>query len=213
MKDIAIYGAGGFGKEIACLIKRINNEEAIWNFIGFFDDGLEKGIDNNYGPILGGLNEINNWEKSLAIAIAIGNPDIIHKLVKMIVNPQIYYPNIVSPDLIYLDKDSVKLGIGNIISPRCLISCFVEIGDFNILNGYIVIGHDTKIGSYNVFMPSVNISGGVSIGNRNFMGVSSIILQYQKMGNHVRVGAGSVVMRKTQDNSLYIGNPAIKMKF
>lgn len=25
MKDIAIYGAGGFGREVACLIKRIND--------------------------------------------------------------------------------------------------------------------------------------------------------------------------------------------
>ena len=37
MKDIAIYGAGGFGKEVACLIKRINEQEPTWNLIGFFD--------------------------------------------------------------------------------------------------------------------------------------------------------------------------------
>lgn len=42
MKDIAIYGAGGFGREVACLIERINKarETPIWNFIGFFDDGI-----------------------------------------------------------------------------------------------------------------------------------------------------------------------------
>lgn len=36
MKDIAIYGAGGFGREVASLIKRINRIENQWNFVGFF---------------------------------------------------------------------------------------------------------------------------------------------------------------------------------
>ena len=41
MTDIAIYGAGGFGKEVACLIERLNARRSTWNFIGFFDDGKE----------------------------------------------------------------------------------------------------------------------------------------------------------------------------
>ncbi len=36
--NIAIYGAGGFGKEVACLIDRINDNGGKWNLIGFFDD-------------------------------------------------------------------------------------------------------------------------------------------------------------------------------
>lgn len=37
MRDIAVYGAGGFGCEIACLIKLVNESlrKARWNFIGF----------------------------------------------------------------------------------------------------------------------------------------------------------------------------------
>lgn len=47
MKDIAIFGAGGFGREVACLIKRINKIKPQWNFIGFFDDNEElKGTMN-----------------------------------------------------------------------------------------------------------------------------------------------------------------------
>ena len=54
MKDIAIYGAGGFGREVACMIKHINEsaDEPIWNLVGFFDDGKEKGSRNEYGPCL-----------------------------------------------------------------------------------------------------------------------------------------------------------------
>ncbi|MDR1459358.1 MAG: serine acetyltransferase, partial [Bacteroidales bacterium] len=46
MKDIAIYGAGGLGREIACLIRHINENEPTWNLIGFFDDGKAKGSSN-----------------------------------------------------------------------------------------------------------------------------------------------------------------------
>ena len=213
MKDIAICGAGGFGREVACLINIINENNPTWNFIGFFDENLEKGLTNEYGEILGGNNEINKWKNDLAIVIAIGSPIIINKVSRIITNPRIYFPNIIAPDFVMLDKNSFKMGKGNIIQIKCCNSCNVNIGDFNIFNGNNSIGHDTKIGSYNVFMPSVKISGGVEIGNRNFMGVSSVILQYLKMGDDVRVGAGSIIMRKTQDNTLYIGNPAVKMKF
>ena len=42
MKDIAIYGFGGYGREIASIIKCINTIEPTWNIIGFFDDDKDK---------------------------------------------------------------------------------------------------------------------------------------------------------------------------
>ena len=38
MRDIAIYGAGGLGREIACVLKKINMVTPTWNLLGFFDD-------------------------------------------------------------------------------------------------------------------------------------------------------------------------------
>ena len=44
---IAIYGAGGLGREIACVLKKINMVTPTWNLLGFFDDGeLFYKIDN-----------------------------------------------------------------------------------------------------------------------------------------------------------------------
>lgn len=59
VKDIAIFGAGGFGREVACLLRKINAVEPTWNFIGFYDDGLEKGSHVDYGEILGGIADLN----------------------------------------------------------------------------------------------------------------------------------------------------------
>ena len=63
MKDIAIYGAGGFGKEVACLINRINDKKPTWNLIGFFDDNpvLKGEMISHFGPCLGGMDELNAY--------------------------------------------------------------------------------------------------------------------------------------------------------
>lgn len=38
MKKIAIFGAGGFGREVATMIQQINFVDKKWTFIGFFDN-------------------------------------------------------------------------------------------------------------------------------------------------------------------------------
>lgn len=214
MKDIAIFGAGGFGREVACLINRINDrlDKPYWKIIGFFDDGLSCGTANEYGTVLGDICVLNEWDRPIAVVIAIGNPDILRKVAERIINPNVSFPNIIDPSVILLDPNNVSLGKGNIICANCMLSCNVTIGDFNIFNGYIPVGHDTVIGDYNVIMPTTNISGGVRIGNCNFFGVKSVVLQYITIGSNTRIGACSVVIRKTKDGFLYMGNPATMVK-
>lgn len=213
MKKIAIYGAGGFGREVACLIRIINEQSPEWELVGFFDDGIEKDTKNEYGVVLGGIDEVNSYPEELAIVIAIASPKIVEKIVGNITSSKIYYPNIISPDVMYLDRDNVKIGKGNIICSGSLLSCNVNLGNFNILNGFIPIGHDTQIGDFNSFMPAVKISGEVTIGNRNFFGVNSVVLQQIKIGNDTVVGANSLILRKTKDGMTYVGSPASIIKY
>lgn len=212
MKDMVIYGAGGFGREIACLLNLINEKTPEWNIIGFLDDNEAIwGTENKYGRVLGGADWLNQYNKPLAAAIAVGSPAAVTAIVAKINNHNISFPNIYAPSVTFLDKESLEIGHGNIFCTNCFISCNVKIGNFNLFNGYIPIGHDAKIGDYNVVMPSCNISGGVEMGNGNFLGVQSVVLQYIKIGNNTRIGANSVIMRKTKDGFLYIGNPAKRM--
>lgn len=213
MKKIAIYGAGGFGREVACLIRKINEQSSEWELIGFFDDGIEQGIKNEYGVVLGGIVEVNTFPEELAVVLAIASPKIVEKIVENITSSKIYYPNIISPDVTFLDKDNVSVGKGNIISFGCIISSNVTIGDFNIFNWAITIGHDVSIQNFNAFMPDVKISGEVSVGNKNFFGVNSTVLQQIHIGNETVIGASSLVLRKTKDGMTYVGNPASIIKY
>jgi sugar O-acyltransferase (sialic acid O-acetyltransferase NeuD family) len=213
MKKIAIYGAGGFGREVACLIQKINEKSPEWELIGFFDDGIVEGTQNEYGKVLGGIDQVNNYPEDLAIVIAIASPKIIEKIVGNITSSKISFPNIISPDVTFLDKNNFSIGKGNIISYHCVLSCNVHIGDFNIFNWAITIGHDVTIQNYNAFMPDVKISGEVNIGNKNFFGVNSTVLQQLQIGDETVIGASSLVLRKTKNGMTYVGNPASIIKY
>lgn len=212
MKDIAIYGAGGFGKEVACLIQRLNENSPSWNLIGFFDDNPElKGkMISHYATCLGGIDELNAYKGSLSVTISVGNPSLVRSIVEKITNPQVEFPNLIGRSFFIVDHETFHIGRGNIIQGPGAASCDVVIGDFNVLNGEVVLGHDVCIGSYNTFMPSSHISGEVQIGDGNFFGVNCVVLQQIKIGNNVRLGAGSTLMTKPKDGTLYIGVPAKK---
>ena len=212
MKDIFIYGAGGFGREIACLINRINKKKPEWNIVGFLDDGKPIGYRNEYGEVVGNIDFINSHLEEISVVFAIGNPNTLNKLTSSITNPKIAFPNVIDPDVLFLDEKNVHMGKGNVICAKCVVSCNVELGHFNLFNIGVGIGHDTKMGNCNVIMPNVNISGGVVISDQNFLGVKSTVLQYLKIGNKITLGANSLLIRNPKDNMLYMGSPAKKIE-
>jgi len=212
MNDIAIYGAGGFGHEVACIINAINKIRPTWNLIGFFDDGCAVGTSNYYGKIIGKMDTLNHFPERIAIVIAIASSKILEDLTSKITNHNLYFPNIIAPNNLFFDYESVVWGIGNVLGFGVRISCGVKIGNFNILNGCVSLGHDVDIGNHNVMQPETRISGGVFIGNNNFFGARSLVLQRLKIGNHTRIGVGSVIIRNTKDGTTYFGNPAKKIE-
>ena len=211
MKEIAIYGFGGFGHEVACLIEHINREEPTWKLIGFFDDGVEVGTECKYGKVLGNIDTLNAWDKPINVVIAIGNVKFLETVSSKITNPNVEFPNLIAPNCFFFDKESVVMGKGNIITFGCRMSCNIHIGDFNILNGCVSFGHDVVLGSYNVMFPETRISGQATIGDKNFFGARCFASQTIKIGNENRFGAGTFVLRKIKDGALYMGNPAKKV--
>lgn len=212
MKDILIYGFGGFGHEVACLIKHINKENAIWNIIGYIDDGVEVGTECKYGKVLGNIDTLNAWEKPVAVLIAIGNTKYLEIVSQKIANPNVEFPNIIASNVFFFDEESVAMGKGNIVTFGCRFSCNTRLGDFNVLNGNVSLGHDAVLGNYNIMFPETRISGQTTVGNRNFFGARTFVAQCLQIGNDCRFGAGAYILRKVKDGCLYMGNPAKKIE-
>lgn len=213
MKNIAIFGAGGFGREVKTIIDAINKEnENTYNFVGFFDDGFEKGILANDHPVLGGINEINECDEEISIVVCIGDPKIKKKIISKINNPNILFPTIVHPRA-SITNEFVTLGKGCIICEGTIITCNIEIKDFVILNLMCTVGHDTIIEDYCSFMPSVNISGEVKIHQGVYVGTGAKIINLLEIGENTIVGAGAVVSKSLPANCTAVGIPAKPIKF
>ena len=212
--NIAIYGAGGFGKEVACLIHRINANSGDWHLLGFLDDSKPVGLAvSSYGSVIGGMEWLSHYNEPLAIAIAINDNKAVRRIRENISNPHITFPNLIDPSLFLVDRQTVTMGEGNIIQNDCMISCDVSIGNFNLINDHVVVGHDNVIGNFNGLMPGAHLSGGITIGDNNLLGVASVVLQGMTIGNGVTLGANSVLMTQPRDNATYLGVPAKKFDF
>lgn len=210
MKKIALFGSGGFGHELAAFINIINEANPQWQLIGFFDDNLAKGVQvSKYGVTLGTREDLKNWPEPLAVAIAIGNPKTVNTLVDYLsANPNVTFPNLISPDFTVDDPETFSIGRGNIIKRHCAATTNVSIGNFNILNGSVVLGHDVVVKDYNCFMPGVRISGQCEIGSRNLFGAMSFVKQCLKVGNDITLSPLSALLTKPKEGNTYIGNPA-----
>jgi PglD N-terminal domain len=82
MLDIAIIGAGGFGREVEMLIRQINDVKRRWNFIGFLDDAYVSGTRIGNSEVLGPVTEISKYNDTyyvIAIADAIIKKKIVNR--------------------------------------------------------------------------------------------------------------------------------------
>src|SRR5665647_1178010 len=213
MEKIAIYGAGGFGREVKMLIDQINNQKPVYNFIGFFDDGEEKGKLINGFPVLGSVNDLNEWSAgSLNIVYAIGNPVVKKEVVEKIKVSNVKYPVLIHPNVL-IGMDEVSIGEGSIICAGTIITVNIKIGKHVILNLSCTVGHDTAIGDYSSFMPSVNNSGEVNIHEAVYVGTGAKIINQLEIGENTIIGAGAVVSKSLPANCTAVGVPAKPIKF
>ena len=212
MRESAIFGAGGFGREVACLIKRINDAGGDWNLIGFFDDGHEKGEIINGYPVLGKTEDLNLWETELAIVVSIGNPIVKKRVVDSITNSKVYYPTLIHPSVIIGAPDYVTIGDGCIICAGTIINTNIGIGNFVALNFGCTVGHDVIIKDYAAFMPSCNISGEVIVEEGVYCGTGVKIINQIQIGEYSTIGAGAVVVNNLPAHCTAVGVPAKVIK-
>lgn len=212
MKDIAILGAGGFGKEVKMLIDNINKVEKLYTFKGYYDDGYEAGTLVNGYPVLGGIDDLNRYNQELAIVAAVGNPQLKMVLLKKISNPLITYPTLIHPSVV-IGGDNVNIGKGCIICAGNFITVNISIGNHVILNLSCTVGHDTTIQDYCSFMPSVNISGEVLIEEGVYVGTGAKIINLLTIGKWTTIGAGAVVAKSLPEKCTAVGIPAKPIKF
>jgi acetyltransferase-like isoleucine patch superfamily enzyme len=154
-KRIVIVGAGGLGKEIACLI----NDLPDYELIGFYDDGLPIGqtILGKY-PVLGSAQDLIESQEELAVAIAFGNPSTRKKVwEKLQLNPKLSFPILIHPQALLMNKERITLGQGTVIFPFSILTTDIELGDNCLVHTRASVHHDVLVGSHSVIMPGARL--------------------------------------------------------
>lgn len=107
---------------------------------------------------------------------------------------------------------NVKIGENVFVFEENVVQYKVRIGNNVILWSGNHIGHQTVIED-NCFISShVVISGFCTIGANSFLGVNTSFNDGVKFGKDSVTGNGTIIVRNTEPGSIYVGNPAKRMK-
>lgn len=179
MKDLYIIGAGGFGREVAWIVERINSIKPTWNLKGFIDDNetLWGSKEGEY-HVFGGCEYLSTLEDVYAVC-AVGSSNVRKKIIEKLKDTSVKFATLVDPSVLY--SNSVKIGEGAIVCAGTIITVNVNIGDHVIVNLDCTIGHDAVIDDFVTIYPSVNVSGNVLIGECSELGTGTQIIQGKKV--------------------------------
>ena len=218
-RNIVILGAGGFAREMYWHIKE-SIPQAKMVFANDLKETEKIAINGQIIPV------IKNWdfdcvpvdsfnqsfEKFKEFVIGVGSPKIKRILVrKALASGLVPAPTIIHPRAL-VQGDDCEIGIGSIISPGCVITTNVRIGNYVLLNLNCTVGHDTILGDYVTCNPGCCISGNVTLGEGVMLGTGTVIREKINIAQDVQTGAQSCVVKDILDSNITVaGIPARKL--
>lgn len=210
MKDLYIIGAGGFGREVAWLVERINKVNPTWNIKGFIDDNESLwGTKEDAYNVVGGCDYLKTLGDVYAVC-AVGSARVRKIIIGKLKGSNVKFATVIDPAAIVSNR--VEVGEGTIICAGTIITVDIKIGNHVIINLDCTLGHDDVIADYVTVYPSVNISGNVTVGECSELGTGMQIIQGKNIAPNTIVGAGAVVVKDLNESGTYVGSPAKRIK-
>lgn len=210
MKKVLIMGGGGNASVIAfAIIDAFNRGSSDLRFCGYVND--RDGVKDIEGfPVLGGLKDIPSLiEDDYYFINAIGKIGFQEDRIALIESlpiPPERYVTFIHP-LAYV-APNVKLGYGTVVLPNCSISPGTKLGNHCRLMVNAIVGHNNTIGDYCFFAASSCTGAYLTLGDGVFVSLNATIREFLTLGNYSTVGMGAVLTKDTQENEIWIGNPA-----
>lgn len=204
--DVAIIGAGGFGREV--LQYCLDAVAVGWphRVVGFIDDRSD--VLQQFDvivPVVGGLADVGRVDAQ-AFIIAIGDPILRRRMADVVDEIGGVLVSLIHPTA-YVSP-TAQIGSGTLLCPYSLIAANSTLGSNVAVNVFASVGHDARVGEHCVISSYSAVTGAVSLGSESFLGTHCTITPGRTIGRRSKVSAGSTVTRDAPAGSLLVGNPA-----
>jgi sugar O-acyltransferase (sialic acid O-acetyltransferase NeuD family) len=215
-QHIAILGASNFAREAYWHIKGTDPGIGLV-FVEDISDIKTIVMGDTAVPVIKNwkFNRITVGEETLTIdkfVIGVGEPDkkkiLVSKAVSNGLEPAATF---VHPRALIQGQDCT-IGLGGIITPGCIITTNVTIGNYVILNLNTTVGHDTVISDYVTINPGANISGNVTLGEGVLLGTGTVVRDNITIVRGVTTGAQACVVEDLKEpDVVVVGVPAKRL--
>ena len=208
MKKLALIGTKEFSEQIIAFAVKTGEFE----FVGYFDDLVEKGTIINGKPVLGKVEEAIDIYKQgvfdyIFEGIGYTRFDLREYYYNML-KGKVPFANIIMPGAYVSDKakigEGVFIGYGSSIDDDCII------GNNVFIHGYSIIAHNNSIGDHTYLSGRINTAGFVTIGKSNFIGICVCIADQITTCDNVWIGLGCIVAKNIKTPGKYM-SPSAKL--
>lgn len=210
MKQVAIFGVGGFGREVMALVRQqlAGNSEPYQ--LVFVDDHPSV-VECNGQRVLTYSEWLVRPAESRHIIIAIANSNTRQHLAERCASDGVQFLRAQANTVVQMDD--VQIGEGAVMCPFVTLTSNIRIGRHFHANIYSHVSHDCVIGDYVTFAPGVKCNGNVHIEDHAYLGSGAVIKQGQPgkplvIGRGAVVGLGAVVTKSVPAGVTVVGNPA-----
>ncbi|XXO90339.1 sugar O-acyltransferase [Acinetobacter baumannii] len=178
MKKLAIFGSGGFAKELVDLAY----DQGYQEYIFLRNDMLSKNGVLGF-PIQNESSIPELCKSGYKFAIAVGSGVIREKIFEAY--PDLPYPNLIHSIITYgygIQEEFANIK-GLIIAAGARITNSCRFGHFIIVSFNSTIGHDCILENFLSVMPGVNVSGNVHLASKTYIGTDATILPGKSQSN------------------------------
>jgi sugar O-acyltransferase (sialic acid O-acetyltransferase NeuD family) len=203
----AIYGVGGFGREVAPLARTYLEQEASGGEVVFVDDADDRPTACNGLRVIG-FDQLTPQDR---IVIAIGDGRTREAIDRRCREAGLTVAGVSAPTVRNLDHNEIAPDA--VLCDHVTITANARIGRGFQANIYSYVAHDCVIGDFVTFAPRVHCNGAVQIGDYAYIGTAAIFVQGTDrrpltVGEGAIVGMGSVVTKSVEPYTVVAGNPA-----